>query len=86
MLSTVIRSLIGFLGRCMFWIGAGFILLDALYFTYLSGNYILLIMELAFFPITILVYPWFSGLWWLLIIAMMGYWASTFIGNLEPVE
>lgn len=81
-----IRSLIGFFGRITFWIGFVLILLDAFYFTYLSGNYLLLFFEIIFLPLTYLIYPLFSGLWWLLIISLLGYWASTFIGNMEPVE
>ncbi|MCK4796480.1 MAG: hypothetical protein KAT05_03820, partial [Spirochaetes bacterium] len=84
--TLLIRNLVGFFGRIIFWIGITFILLNAFYFTYLSGNYFLLFFEIIFYPLTYLIYPLYSGLWWLLIISLLGYWASTFIGNMEPVE
>ena len=84
--TLLIRNLVGFFGRIIFWIGITFILLNAFYFTYLSGNYFLLFFEIILYPLTYLIYPLYSGLWWLLIISLLGYWASTFIGNMEPVE
>ena len=84
--TLLIWNLVGFFGRIVFWIGITFILLNAFYYTYLSGNYFLLFFEIILYPLTYLIYPLYSGLWWLLIISLLGYWASTFIGNMEPVE
>ena len=86
MASLAVRGLIGIFGRIIFYIGFLLILLDAFISAFLSGDYVLLFIEIMLLPLTYFIHPWFSGMWWLLIISLVGYWASTFIGGMEPVE
>lgn len=83
---VIIRSFIGIYGRTIFYIGSLLILFDAFYYSYLTGSYDILFFEIVLFPLTILIYPLIFGLWWLLGITLIGYWASTIIGGMEPVE
>ena len=85
MTSSAIRGFIGISGRAIFYIGFVLILLDAFIYTFLIGDYVLLVVEIIAFPLTYFIHPWFSGLWWLFLLSMGGYIASTVIGGMEPV-
>jgi len=77
---------IGLLGRIVFWIGLILIIADSVVYSYLTHDYFIMVLKLLFFPVTYVIYPWTSGLWWLFIISITGYWVSTFIGKMPPVE
>ena len=79
------RILIGFAGRAVFWLGFLFIVGHALWASYIAGNMGMVVVKVFFFPITYLVYPWYAGLWWILLSSIFGYWISTHIGKLRPV-
>jgi hypothetical protein len=49
------------------------------------GDLAMALVGLIFFPITFFLSPWFTGLWWLLLLSLVGYWLSTFTG-LPPVD
>ena len=82
----VARILIGLAGRTIFWLGFLFIVGHALRASYITGNMGMVVVKAFFFPITYLVYPWYAGLWWVLLPSIIGYWLSTFIGTLPPVD
>jgi hypothetical protein len=49
-------------------------------------DYTMVVLKLIFFPVTYILYPWTAGIWWIFIISIVGYWASTFLGKIEPVD
>ncbi len=69
------------LGRGVFWIGLVYIVGHAALTSYRANDFVMLVAKLIFFPITFLLYPWYVGLWWLLLLSLVGYWASTFLGG-----
>lgn len=69
--------------KFLLWIGSLFIIAKAVWQAYKAGQYLLIAAELIFFPVTILVYPWFSGLWWVLIIVLISWFVSLFIRRHE---
>lgn len=77
---------IGLLGRIVFWICLILIIADSVVYSYLTHDYVMMVLKLIFFPVTYVLHPWTSGLWWLFIISIIGYWVSTFIGKMPPVE
>ncbi|GAG59414.1 unnamed protein product [marine sediment metagenome] len=79
-------KIIGLLGRIVFWIGLIYIIAHSVIYSYLTHDYIMMVLKLIFFPVTYVIYPWTSELWWVFIISIVGYWASTFLGKMEPVE
>ena len=82
----LMRVLVGLAGRAVFWVGLLFILGHAARSSYFEGNIGMLVAKVVFFPITYVIYPWLSGLWWVLLASLVGYWLSTFVGNLPPVD
>lgn len=80
------RTGLGLLGRGVFWIGLFYIVGHGALASYRAGEMGMAVAKVIFFPITFLLYPWFTGLWWVLLISLAGYWASTFIGGMEPVD
>jgi hypothetical protein len=80
------RFLLGLAGRAVFWLGFLFIVGHSVSSSYEKGDYSMVLWKLLLFPMTFLVYPWFSGFGWLLIISLVGYWVSTFIGRMNPVD
>jgi hypothetical protein len=80
------RLVIGLFGRLVFWIGLVTIVGHGAISSYRAGDFVLAILKVVFFPITFFLYPWFAGLWWLFLISMVGYWSSTIIGRMDPVD
>lgn len=77
---------VGVVGRFVFWVSAIFIVGHAVITSFQQGDIGMAVAEIVFFPLTYIIYPWASGLWWLLIVSLLGYWASTFVGKMSPVE
>ena len=46
----------------------------------------MVLVKLVFFPLTYFLYPWFTGLWWVFLISIAGYWLSTFLGDMGPID
>ena len=84
-LSIIVRILIGIIGRLIFWGMLVLIVGLAVVITWQEGNYVLAILEIIFFPLTFFIFPLLSGQWYLLLIALVGYWLSTPIGGFGPV-
>lgn len=80
------KIIIGIIGRVIFWFGFIYVVGHAAYYYYSTHQVGMAILALVFFPITFLVYPWFHGIWLILIISIIGYWLSTFIGNITPID
>ncbi|MGO9118723.1 MAG: hypothetical protein ACLQPD_14090 [Desulfomonilaceae bacterium] len=80
------RAVIGLTGRLVFWLGFLYIVGHAIIWSYLMHDYVGVVLKFAFFPLTYMIYPWYSGLWWVWLLSMVGYSASTLIGRLPPVE
>ncbi|MDI6891520.1 MAG: hypothetical protein QMD08_00775 [Actinomycetota bacterium] len=80
------RILIGLLGRLVFWVGLIVIVGHGALASYRAGDLVMAILKVVFFPFTFLLYPWFAGLWWLFLVSMVGYWLSTIVGRMEPVD
>lgn len=76
----------GLIGRVLFWIGLIIIVGHAGIHYYSTGEFVTMVLALVFFPITYMIYPWFFGLWYVFVISMLGYLASTLIGKMPPVE
>lgn len=64
-------------GRGVFLIGLVYIVGHAALASYLAHDYAMMAAKIFFFPITFLLHPWFAGLWWLQLLSLAGYWAST---------
>ncbi len=79
-------KIIGLLGRLIFWIGLIYIVGHAVIYSYLMHDYVMMVLKLVFFPLTYIIYPWTAGIWWILIISLLSYWASTFLKKMEPVD
>ena len=77
---------IGIIGRIVFWLGLIYIVGHAALFYYTTGEIVTVGMALIFFPFTFFLYPWFHGLWWIFVISIIGYWLSTFFGNMDLVD
>lgn len=75
----------GTFGRAVFWIGLVFIVGDAMLTALAHGNVLNAVLAVVFVPVTYFVWPFFSGLWWLLFVSLAGYWISTASGH-KPVE
>lgn len=73
------------LARLVFWCTVVIIVGHAVVASFNAGDAALAVTELIFFPFTYLIYPWVSGLWWLLLLGLVSYWIST-AGGLEPVD
>ena len=80
------RVIVGLIGRVVFFIGLLYIVGHAAVTSWRAGGHLWAILEIAFFPLTYIIWPWFSGLWWALLGSLVGYWASTFIGRMPPVN
>lgn len=80
------RILLGIAGRIVFWLGLIYIVGSAALHFYLSGKLGYAIASIVLFPLTYMIFPWFFGLWYIWIISIIGYWVSTVIGRIEPVE
>lgn len=75
----------GTFGRVVFWIGLVIIVGHAALTALANGNLLYALLALIFTPVTYFVWPFMSGLWWLLFVSLAGYWMSTTAGH-KPVE
>ena len=80
------RAIVGLFGRLVFFLGLIYIVGHAVVSSWRSGGHLWAVLEIGFFPLTYAIWPWFSGLWWVLLVSLGGYWASTFIGRMPPVD
>jgi hypothetical protein len=78
-------SILGVVGRLVFWVGCLLIVGKYVWLQFMYGDLAMALVGLIFFPITFFLSPWFTGLWWLLLLSLVGYWLSTFTG-LPPVD
>ncbi len=82
----VMRFVLSRLGRLVFWLGLAWIVLHAVAWSWFRGNYVWAILELAFFPVTFFVYPWYvKGMWVVFGAAMVGYWLSIYVGQMPAL-
>lgn len=79
------RQVIGRLGRLVFWAGYIVICVAAVIHYWQAGRHFLSVFYMVVSPAAYFIYPWVSGLWWLFLVSMCGYWASTFIGRMRPI-
>lgn len=84
------RLLIFLIGRAIFSVCVAIIVVDAVRQLGDRGDEALAVAAAIFFPITFLVWPWTHEafgypLWILIVIAIVAYSISTFVGRLEPV-
>ncbi len=79
------RTVIGLIGRLVFWLGFLYIVGHAVLWSYVIHDYGAVVLKLVFFPLTYIIYPWYSGLWWVWLLSMVGYACSTLIGRMAPV-
>ena len=75
----------GTFGRAVFWAGLVIIVGHAVLTALAYGNVLYALAALVFVPVTYFVWPFLSGLWWLLFVSLAGYWISTAAGQ-KPVE
>jgi len=68
-------------GRGVFLVGSVYIIGHAALVSYQAHDYLMAAGKVIFFPITFLVYPWFADLWWLQLLSLGAYWASTLFGR-----
>ncbi len=93
------RLTIGVVARGVFWLCLLFILGNAVLQALADGQVVVAVLELAFFPIAVLVYPFAAApdaLAWplaegtslipALVAMLVAYPVSTFVGGLPPVE
>ncbi len=80
------RAVIGHVGRLVFWLSLVYIVGLSLVTSYRAGDYGAVVLKAIFFPLTYLIWPWFAGVWWALLLGLLGYWLSTFVGRLEPID
>lgn len=89
-----IRVTVGVVARVVFWVALALIVVDAVAELWKRGDAPLAVAAAAFFPVTVFVWPLAEtgaavfGLtcWWLLIVCIVAYPISTFVGGLEPVD
>lgn len=88
------RTTIGLLARLVFWVAFSLIVVDAVIELWRRDDVALAIAAAVFFPITVFVWPiaetgaHILGLtcWWLLIVCLVSYPISTFIGRLPTID
>jgi len=68
-------------GRGVFLVGLVYIVGHAALASYAAHHYGMLAAKLLFFPVTFLVYPWLTDLWWIQLLSLGAYWASTLFGR-----
>ena len=69
--------------KLILWITSLFILFKAVSAAYAASQYLLIVAEVIFFPVTILVYPFLSGFWWLVPIVVISWIVSLYIRRHE---
>lgn len=93
------RTLIGYLARGLFWLCVLDIVVNAATQAFSTKQYVLAVFELVGFPATYLLYPFLQphgGHAWpwagghtlipVLVVGVIAYPVSTFIGRLAPVD
>jgi hypothetical protein len=66
--------------RVGFWIMYGLIMVDAVVHLWLAHLYLFAVGALVLSPITFFVWPFVSGLWWLLVVGIVLYALSVRAG------
>ena len=94
------RGVIGVMGRLVFWMALLFIVGNSAAYSFHHHEAALGVAKLVFFPATFLIWPFVApahaSRWPLALgdgvflialgVALVGYWISTFIGRMNPVE
>lgn len=88
------RTLIGLSARLVFWVCVVLIVVDAVSELWRREDFALAVAAAILFPITVFVWPLAElegdivglTLWWLLVVAIVAYPVSTFIGGLSPID
>jgi len=62
------------IGGIVFSITAVYIIGYAVLVSYYMGDYFMLAMKIMFFPVTYFVYPFYSELWPVLLVSLIGFW------------
>ncbi|ADD03319.1 hypothetical protein Thit_2092 [Thermoanaerobacter italicus Ab9] len=81
----IVGIIIAIISRIVFWGGLIVIVGRYVIEKFIIGDIIMAVLGLIFFPLTYFISPWFTGLWWLLLLSLTAYWISTILG-LPPVE
>lgn len=68
-------------GRGVFLAGLVYIVGHAALASYQAHQYWMAAAKILLFPITFLLYPWFADLWWVQLLSLGAYWASTLFGR-----
>jgi hypothetical protein len=95
----VTRTIVGLLARALVWLCIWDIVVNAVVQAISAHQYVLALFEVGFFPATYFLYPFLqpsTGNAWpwteghtlipILIVGVLAYPISTFIGGLEPIE
>jgi hypothetical protein len=82
---SVLRLLLRIVGGGVFVIGFFYIIGHAVLVSVLAGDWVIAVLKLAFFPFTFSIWPWFSGLWRIFLLTLIGYWVYQ-IGGGEPID
>ena len=82
---SVLRLLLRIVGGGVFVVGFFYVIGHAVLVSVLAGNWVMAISRLVFFPFTFTIWPWFSGLWWLFLLTLVGYWVYQ-IGGGAPID
>lgn len=77
---------IGLLSRAVFWVLLVFIVGHGAITALQSGNAVLSLAMLIFFPLTYFIYPWTAGLVAVFVVSLAAYITSTTIGGMAPVD
>jgi len=62
------------IGGIVFSISAIYIISHAVLVSYYAGEYVMMALEIIFFPATYFIYPFYSGLWPILLVSLIGFW------------
>ncbi len=82
---SILRLLLRIVGGGVFGIGFFIVIGHAVWSSVLEGNWAMVVLKLVFFPLTFMIWPWFSGLWYLFLLTLVGYWVYQ-IGGGEPID
>jgi hypothetical protein len=82
----LIRTIIGFIARLVFWISAIYLVISSCVLSWMSYDYLMAVLKLIFFPLTWIISPWFDGQWKILLLSWGAYLISTIVGGLSPVD
>lgn len=76
---------VALIARGIFWLSVLIVVGTAASFFWSTGNFFFALLSVGMFPLTYLLFPWFSGLHWVFLVGMGGYALSTALG-MRPVE